>query len=278
MSNLFEAEMKGFKYYWFTEKDQAEATFRTYSTYLRKFYDEYPGGISSNTSLQDARALLTQFTPSVRKMAWRAIRCFSKWCAREYDVLDPMIKLEKPAEPKPRRILGAEPDEIERLLNSIDDDDPTALRDRALILVLASSGMRRSEVARTMHADLDLVECTVFIPETKNGEPRTTCISDNAQRALMKYLHSIENSQRYGKRELPPYIWGSQVRPEAMSSGSIAQMIRRRSQKADVRLSDRPASGVALPPRTLRGAAQRSTSVSWRVGRHPPWWSATPRP
>jgi integrase/recombinase XerD len=96
-------------------------------------------------------------------MAWRALSAYCKWWAREYQVANPLERLEKPKEPDPKRTTVAEADAVDRLLNSIGDDDPTGLRDRASILVLASSGMRRSEVVRMQRKDVDLVECTIFV-------------------------------------------------------------------------------------------------------------------
>jgi integrase len=63
-------------------------------------------------------------------------------------------------------------------------------RDRALVAVLWSSGMRRSEVARIQIEDLDLASHKIEVPRAKSGRSRDAHISPRATKLLRRYLRS----------------------------------------------------------------------------------------
>jgi integrase len=57
-------------------------------------------------------------------------------------------------------------------------------RDKALVAVLSSSGMRRAEVARMRIEDLDLDNGAVVVPITKTGAFRTAPLSPECCKLL----------------------------------------------------------------------------------------------
>src|SRR5262245_58866376 len=80
-----------------------------------------------------------------------------------------------------------------------------SVRDLAILAVLWSTGMRRSEVAHIETTHLDLVAQIEHIPRTKSGRPRTVGLSDEAVRYLRRYLkrrvvHSIGARRTCGCR------------------------------------------------------------------------------
>ena len=61
-------------------------------------------------------------------------------------------------------------------------------RDAAILCLLWSTDMRRSEVARTEGSHVDFAERTVTIPNSTTGRARTVGLDDEAVRALQRYL------------------------------------------------------------------------------------------
>ncbi len=59
-----------------------------------------------------------------------------------------------------------------------------AVRDRALLLVLVDSGVRRSEVSQLDWNDVDLKARTIHIRHGKGDKPRVTTMGDACAKAL----------------------------------------------------------------------------------------------
>ena len=64
----------------------------------------------------------------------------------------------------------------------------SALRDKALIEVLWSCGLRRSEIARLDIADVNFTEGFLIIRTSKTGKPRIAPLSPSARHALRKHI------------------------------------------------------------------------------------------
>ncbi|MEW7991932.1 MAG: tyrosine recombinase XerC [Candidatus Thiodiazotropha sp.] len=90
--------------------------------------------------------------------------------------------------PKVRRKLPVtlDPDQIGRLLE-IDDDSPVALRDRAIMELLYSSGLRLAELVDLNLLDLDLNEQLVEVTG-KGAKTRRLPVGRLAKRALEQWL------------------------------------------------------------------------------------------
>jgi len=91
--------------------------------------------------------------------------------------------------PKQRRYLPAvlSIDEVLKLLNAVDGEDPISLRDRALLEVLYSTGMRANECATLTIASLDLSSGLVRVFGKRRKE-RLVPLGSYAKQYLMKYL------------------------------------------------------------------------------------------
>jgi integrase len=185
--DTFEADLAGFAHDWIM-RDQARSTLKEYERQLRR-YRAATG--AQSVSLRDSRAFLlqeAQRSPSSAKLGHRALRAFSKWCANEYDEPDVLLKLVKPREAAPTRTPTATPDDVEKLLKVCDGARWRDRRDHALICVLASTGLRRSEVARIRLNDLDLSTGILLVPITKTRKTRIVRLDSRAVRSVRKYL------------------------------------------------------------------------------------------
>lgn len=117
-----------------------------------------------------------------------AVKQYFKWLARENHLLaNPASELQLPKLPKrlPRHILTVE--DMERVLACADPATPNGLRDRALLELLYSTGIRRMEAAHLSCADLDTRRGVLLVREGKGGADRVVPVGDRALAWIEKY-------------------------------------------------------------------------------------------
>jgi site-specific recombinase XerD len=114
-----------------------------------------------------------------------ALRAFLKYLAkRGVKTLSPeMIELPKVGE---RSLDLITPEELRRLLVAPEGSDEKSLRDKAILELLFSTGLRVSELT-SLSRDLDLSRDELSI-RGKGDKVRVVFISDSARRALQNYL------------------------------------------------------------------------------------------
>jgi len=117
------------------------------------------------------------------------VRAFFKWLGRNNHILaNPAADLELPRGEKrlPKHILTAS--EAERVLALPPLDEPLGLRDRALLEVFYSTGMRRMEAVGLKLYDLDAERGTVFIRQGKGKKDRMVPMGARAFAWVARYL------------------------------------------------------------------------------------------
>ena len=118
-----------------------------------------------------------------------AVRQWFRWMTRANHILhNPASELELPKQGHhlPRHVLSIR--EAELVLQQPDIADPLGLRDRAILEVLYSTGMRRMEVAGLKLYDVDFDGCTVLIRQGKGRKDRMVPIGKRAVAWLLKYI------------------------------------------------------------------------------------------
>ena len=158
---------------------KAKQTAKNYALDLRKFLREY-----KNPTLVQAKEwmLKTESIVGRRKRA-QSIRAFGKWLADQgipgfewYKQL-PLTK-EKTF---PQQTV-VQSDYERALINA------KSLRDKAIIEVLWSCGLRRTELAVLKVTDIDFLGGYIVVRQSKTGKPRIVPLSPNAKRALRRYI------------------------------------------------------------------------------------------
>ena len=117
------------------------------------------------------------------------LKTFFKWLAKENHILwNPASELELPPQPKhlPRTLLSVA--DVEQILRTIDHTTVTGLRDRAMLEVLYSTALRRTEFANLRRYDADLSRLTVFVREGKGRKDRLVPLGARAALWLDKYM------------------------------------------------------------------------------------------
>jgi len=128
-------------------------------------------------------------TNTTRKRALVAIRSFFK-CLIKLDLIghDPTDGLELPKCPKtlPRNILTKK--EIAKLLEAPEMDSPLGIRDRTILEVFYSTGIRASELCNLQLNDIDLVRGELRVNQGKNSKDRVVPLGEVACDYLAVYL------------------------------------------------------------------------------------------
>jgi len=121
-----------------------------------------------------------------------AVSMLGKWLARERLVLvNPAADIEMPRQGVclPAATLTIE--EAERVLAVPDTTTPLGLRDRAIVEVFYSTGIRRAELANLRIQDLDLARGIVAVRQGKGKKDRFVPIGQRASAWVAAYLREV---------------------------------------------------------------------------------------
>lgn len=184
------------------EKGRSLKTVENYDHYLSRFLEfaktDNPSNIT-DTLVREFRLWLNR-QPSkynkegggtVRKKTQNyymiALRAFLKYLARQdiKSLAPDRIELAKIPE---RELDLITPNELKRLLESPNGSDIKDLRDKAILEMLFSTGLRVSELC-SLTSDIDL-SSDDFSIRGKGGKIRVVFISDTAKQAVKKYLNA----------------------------------------------------------------------------------------
>jgi integrase/recombinase XerD len=118
-----------------------------------------------------------------------AVKTFFAWLVRRGELLaNPASELDMPKVPRrlPRHVLSIE--EAEKILAQPDTKQTLGLRNRAILEVLYSTGMRRAELIHLKLDDLDPVRGVVLIRGGKGDKDRYVPIGERAMQWVQKYV------------------------------------------------------------------------------------------
>jgi integrase/recombinase XerD len=121
-----------------------------------------------------------------------AVRMLLAWATRSKRItVNPAAELEMPRLPKrlPRAVLSVS--EMERVLAAPDLATALGLRDRAILEVLYSTGIRRMELVGLDCTDVDPERGTVFVREGKGKKDRMVPIGERAILWTHRYLDHV---------------------------------------------------------------------------------------
>lgn len=178
------------------EKNRSIKTRVNYERYLKRFLEfskiSMPDQISQDLTRQYRlwlnRQLLKKNTQNYYLIA---LRNFLKYLAkRDIKTLSAdKIELGKQSE---RQVIFLEENELERLLNAPSDKSFKSLRDRAILELLFSTGLRVSELCALNRDSINL-KSGEFAIRGKGDKIRLVFISDTAKEALKSYLEKRED-------------------------------------------------------------------------------------
>lgn len=164
---------------WLKERgitDPIEVTRPVLERYQRHlFYSRKKNGEPLSFSSQHARLV--------------PLRVWFRWMTRQNHILhNPASEIDLPrlGRTLPKVILSAQ--EVEQIMTLCDVEEPIGLRDRALLEVLYSTGMRRLEIVRLKLFDLQLDRGLILVNQGKGSKDRYVPIGARAAAWLEKYM------------------------------------------------------------------------------------------
>lgn len=208
-----------------TEKDITSDSIREFRLYLSRYEDEH--GLTLKRITQNYHLI--------------AIRSFLKYLLkRDYQVVPPE-KIDLP-KAESRSIRFLEREQVERLLGMPEISSPEGLRDKAIMEVLFSTGLRVSELV-SLNRDQINFERREFGVIGKGRRPRVVFLSEKAADWLKRYLDSREDALapvfiRYaGKTPDPDDRTGESIR---LTARSVQRLVEKYVKKAKLPIKITP--------------------------------------
>ena len=245
------------------EKGRSTLTGRNYDHYLRVFAGfakkngvENPEKIDLELVRKFRLALNRQnLSKSTQNYYLIALRTFLKYLStRNIDTLSPeKIELAKTSE---RQITFLKDEELDEILSKPDLSTIQGLRDKAILDLLFSSGLRVSELCNLKKDDINL-EKKEFSVKGKGGKVRVVFLDENSRESLKRYLNARRDKSEflfvsYGHTNSS--IANNQLLNAGITPRSVQRMIKKYSKMAGITKN--------VTPHVLRHCLSSSTLIS----------------
>lgn len=185
-------------------------------------------------------------SPKSLRNVWICLKSFFTWAAREFALPDPMLAVPTPKYRK-APVTPLRREHIETMLKACDftfEADTlgrrrfvmrrsSALRDRAILLLLLDTGLRASELCALTIADVDLKAGRITVKHgvtggAKGGKGRFVQIGKATRRTVWRYLASRAD----GEDPSAPLILGRRDRP--MNRDGLRLLVKSLARRAGV--------------------------------------------
>lgn len=254
MAKIFERYIQEFLEYLEIERGRSELTIKNYHFYLTRFSDwakspnpaEIDGEMVRNYRLYLNRAIVGRIEENLKKNTQNyhliALRAFLKYLAkRDVKTLSPdKIELAKQGS---RHVSFLEAEELQRFRQA-PAKDPTIVgyRDRAILEMLFSTGLRVSELAslKIEQVNLKRDEFTVL---GKGRKHRVVFVSEEARNALKVYLAR--------RQDVSPFMFIRHDRAKS-GQGTVTALTPRSIQRIVDRYAREAGITKQVTPHTLR--------------------------
>ena len=160
------------------------------------------------------------------------VRAFFKWCAKQnYLLYNPASELELPRleHRLPKHVLTKS--EVEQVLSQPDTTESMGLRDRAILEVFYSTGMRRSELMGLGLFDLDRERGTVMIRQGKGKKDRMIPIGERAIAWIDRYQTQVRPELVIARGNATLFLTQA---GEAFTPDRLTQLVRGYVNAADI--------------------------------------------
>jgi len=145
--------------------------------------------------------LVDQLAPASAARCVSTIRAFHKWAVvAGLAKSDPAAAVKPPRIPRDREPEHLSTDEVRRLLAAVDSSARHAKRDRAMLMTLAYTGIRVSELCNLdigdviTRKDKALAAIRVRGESAKGSKERVIPLADPAHRAILSYLEERDDA------------------------------------------------------------------------------------
>lgn len=236
---------------------------RTVDLYLRDLR-RFLGDFSEPTANDAKTWLASSDSMTVRRKRGQALRAFASWCGNNaVSGLEWASQLPLAVEPVRPQQTATEADYRAALAAA------RTVRDRAVIELLWSSGLRRNELASLTVEDVDLQGGFVVVRTSKTGKPRVAPLSASAVLAVRRLVRGRDNGSLLG-------LSGNAIRlllqrlgapsAHAWRRGWAAEALRRGVSEASLRAAAGWSSG-AMVTRYVQAFSEELALAEFRRAR-----------
>lgn len=172
-----------------------------------------------------------------------AVRKFFSWLAAEQQIAyNPASALQPPKQPQrlPTNILTRS--EAKRLIESTPTTKPRDIRDRAILDVLYSTGIRRAELIGLNIYDIDFDNATLRIERGKGGATRIVPLTESARSALKLYLEEARSA--FARETTQTRLFVSSRSGGPLDDADIVRIVEKAAHRAEIKKH--------ITPHTLR--------------------------
>lgn len=247
--------------------NRSPATRKVYGTAVRQF-DTHQRTRQGPTTVDEIKPghirsyltdVLERTSASTAVTRWGGLLAFFKWAAAERMCDgDPMAGVDRPQ--RPELLTPVLSDDELRAIFATCKGDFDGIRDFALMRLLLTTGLRRSECVGIMLDDIDLGTQTVRVMG-KGRRERLVHVEDGTALALRRYLRG----RRLHKDSALPNLWLGKL--GGLGGGGIQQVLQRRARQAGVERANPHAWRHAFAHRWLSAGGTEGGLMSeagWR--------------
>ncbi len=237
------------------ERNASQRTIKNYDHYLRRFLD-FTGDIDPATInlelIRKYRLYLSRFEdPKTKKLLKRktqnffmiALRAFLRYLAR-LDISALSAEKVELGEQDPSPLKVLDEDSLARLLEAPDTSTKDGLRDKAILELLFSTGLRVSELAY-LNRDQINFQRKEFGVVGKGGKERVVFMSDQAIECVSKFLDTRHDTFR-------PLFIRYQGRVDPADHGEAMRLTTRSIERIVEKYVKASGLAVKATPHTLR--------------------------
>ncbi len=240
------------------ERNVSRLTIRNYGHYLQRFVDWFTTEGHQdlkeldNDVLRKYRVYLARYedelgrTLSKRTQSYYiiALRSWLRWLVKnDLEVMHPE-KIDLP-KTESRHMNFLQTEQIQRLLAQPSVSKPNGLRDKALLEVLFSTGLRVSELVSLNRDQID-TNRREFGVIGKGRRPRVVFLSEAAATWLDRWLNSREDNWR------PVFIRISGKKPDLLADGEEMRLTARSVQRLVDKYARKARLNVKITPHGIR--------------------------
>ncbi len=168
---------------------KSPATASTYVQWLEHLLSQHP-----EPTLGDVKEwIASTLSVSFRRKRGQAVRAFGTWAEHNNYELFTWWKSVPLAKERQRPQTTTTELDYKKAVCAA-----STLRDKALVEVLWSCGLRRSEIARLVIADVNFSEGFLIVRTSKTGKPRIAPLSPSARHALRKHIGKRSQGSLFG--------------------------------------------------------------------------------
>ena len=201
----FSRALTDFLEYLEIEQNRSQKTIANYDHYLTRLID-YAGDINVSDITPELvrkwrlwlNRLGTNVSDELQKTTQNyhliALRSFLKFCAKR-DIPALMADKIELAKTSRKQVTFLTPEEVQRLFDQADTSRPPGLRDRAILELLFSSGLRVSELVGLDRDHINLKR-REFMVRGKGQKDRPIFISQEAAQWIQKYLDARQDGTK----------------------------------------------------------------------------------